>query len=489
MAGCQAESKDCEHFMMMNAESAPSSSLPVTNPQDVSGGDRAVRRWSVRDALAYSAPAAGGYFFYIPMWSILPGIYAKHFGLSLSAIAGVVLFIRLFDGFIDTLIGYLSDYHRSVGGSRKPWVLAGGVGSVVACYFLFNPPLPVTTTYYLTWSMVYFLAFVIAEIPHLTWGSELTSDYHQRAQVFGVRYMVTRVGMICFFALPLLPLYASSDYTPEVLQDGVYLGVAMVVLGLLWTLKAPDGMAPAPIRKDSWRLLIRSVVRNKPLLVYMGASASLGLAGGMWYGVIYFYLDSYLGHGDKVALMFLLATVFSALSTQMWVRLIRRTSKSTVWAIGTALFGLQMLASLTLDPGVVWWVPFALVVVVNLFFSCHDVAAMSTLGDIADYGKLKFGRDRGATYFGLNTLLFKIGLGFGGGLALAVTGWFGFEPASSLQNARAILGLKLSIAIIPLLFAIIGALFILRTPISPRRHRIIQKRIESRARSAHPAAS
>jgi len=470
---------------MMNAEPAPSSSLPVSNAGDVRAPDRDGGGWSVRKALAYSAPAAGGYFFYIPMWSILPGIYAKHFGLSLSAIAGVVLFIRLFDGFIDTLIGYLSDYRRSVGGSRKPWVFVGGIGSVVACYFLFNPPLPVTTTYYLTWSMLYFLAFVIAEIPHLTWGSELTPDYHQRAQVFGVRYMVTRVGMISFFALPLLPIYASSDYTPEVLQDGVYLGAAMVAVGLIWALAAPSGMAPAAVRQDSWRLLVQSLVRNKPLLLYMGASTSLGLAGGMWYGVIYFFLDSYLGLGDKVAVMFLLATVIAGLSTPFWVRLIHRTSKATVWVIGTALFAFQMIASLALEPGVAWWVPFALVVVVNLFFSCHDVAAMSTLGDIADYGKLKFGRDRGATYFGLNTLLFKIGLGFGGGLALAVTGWFGFEPASSAQSAHAILGLKLSFAIIPLLFAIIGAVFILRTPIDPRRHRIIRRRIESRQNPKH----
>lgn len=465
----------------MNADPAMSSSLSDSKTDsfaDASAGDGT---GSLRKAMAYAAPAAAGYFFYIPMWSILPGIYAKHFGLSLSAIAGVVLFIRLFDGFIDTAIGYLSDYHRSLGGSRKPWVFVGAIGAVIACYFLFNPPLPATTGYYLTWSMVYFLAFVLAEIPHLTWGSELAPDYHQRAQVFGVRYIATRVGMITFFALPLLPIYASSDYTPEVLQDGVLIGAVMAVAGLLWALNAPTGTAPAAVREDSWRLLYQSLVRNKPLLLYFGASASLGLAGGMWYAVIYFYLDGYLGLGSKVALIFLMATVISAVSTPVWVRLIHRTSKATVWAIGILLFVLQMIAALMLEPGVVWWVPFALVVLVNLFFSCHDIAATSTLGDIADYGKLKFGRDRGATYFGLNTLLFKIGLGFGGGLALAVAGSFGFEPAKAVQSEYAILGLKLSFAILPLLFAIVGAIFVLRTPLNARRHRIIQRRIESRA--------
>lgn len=47
---------------------------------------------STRGIIAYAAPVTGGYFFYIPMWSILPGIYAKYFGLPLTSIAAVVLF-------------------------------------------------------------------------------------------------------------------------------------------------------------------------------------------------------------------------------------------------------------------------------------------------------------------------------------------------------------------------------------------------------------
>lgn len=59
-----------------------------------------------------------------------------------------------------------------------------------------------------------FLSFTIAEIPHLTWGGELTLDYQQRARVFGVRFVMTRIGIVAFYAMPLLPLYASTDYTP-----------------------------------------------------------------------------------------------------------------------------------------------------------------------------------------------------------------------------------------------------------------------------------
>ena len=41
---------------------------------------------SLPKILAYAAPAAGSFFFYTPMWSILPAVYVKHFGLELSAV-------------------------------------------------------------------------------------------------------------------------------------------------------------------------------------------------------------------------------------------------------------------------------------------------------------------------------------------------------------------------------------------------------------------
>jgi glycoside/pentoside/hexuronide:cation symporter, GPH family len=436
-------------------------------------------------AAAYAAPSVGSFFFYIPMWSILPGIYAKHFGLALTSIAAIVLFIRLFDGIIDTTIGYLSDWHRARGGSRKSWAIVGGLGSIAACYFLFQPPQPASGAYYLTWSLVYFLFFTIAEIPHATWGAELTLDYQGRAQVFGMRYVMTRLGMIVFYALPLLPWYVSTEYTPEVLRDAVAIGAVLSVLGLAWAVwRAPPGVATVVARQDSWRLFVRSLIANKPLLVYASACGCLGLAGGMWYALIFFYLDSYLGLGKHVAMMFLAATVIAAVSTPLWLKLIGRTSKTAVWTLGVALFALQLLVAAALSPGISWCLPFLLIVIANMFFSCHDIAAPSSLGDIVDYGKLKYHKDRGATYFGLNTLIFKVALGLGGGVALGITGLLGFEPSAATHEPRAVLGLKLAFVVLPLVFAALGAVLAWRMPITPQRHRIIQRRLEARMRLA-----
>lgn len=453
---------------------------PVTGATIQMKGD-ASRKTSLAGILAYAAPVTGSYFFYIPMWSILPGIYATYFGLSLTTVAGVVLFIRLFDGVSDLTVGYLSDRHRARGGSRKPWVVVGGLGAIAACHFLFTPPTPTTTTYYLVCSLAYFLAFAIAEIPHLTWGSELTLDYQIRARVYGARNVLSKLGIAAFYALPLLPTFGSTAYTPEVLRVAVLAGAVVTVAGLTWALfVAPAGVAIQSIRDDSLRLLLQSIFRNKPLLLYFGAASCGALCYGMWFGLVYVYLDSYLRMGEHVAIMFLVATVASTLTTPLWLKLIQRTSKATTWAVGITLFGCQLLGTLWIEPGDPWWMALFVVFLANLCFTTNDVAAVSSIGDIVDYGKLKFRADRGATYFAIQNLLFKVSLGIGGGLALGVAGEFGFRPDDATHSASAVWGLQLAFIVLPTCCALACLLLVIRTPIDRRRHRTIQRRLESR---------
>ena len=62
--------------------------------------------------IAYSLPLIGMALLNIPTAAILSAIYAKHYGLSLAAIATVMLVARMFDAVTDPLIGYYSDRRR-----------------------------------------------------------------------------------------------------------------------------------------------------------------------------------------------------------------------------------------------------------------------------------------------------------------------------------------------------------------------------------------
>jgi len=125
------------------------------------------------------------------------------------------------------------------------------------------------------------------------------------------------------------------------------------------------------------------------------------------------------------------------------------------------------------------WFTLPLVVLAHIGFACHNVAAISVLGDIIDYGTWKFHQHRGATYIAVNNICFKFGVGVGAGISLGLAGVFGFDPASKVNSVQAIFGLQLAYIYLPLIFALVSVVFILAVPINRRRHDIIKRRLAS----------
>jgi Na+/melibiose symporter-like transporter len=131
-------------------------------------------------------------------------------------------------------------------------------------------------------------------------------------------------------------------------------------------------------------------------------------------------------------------------------------------------------------PGELWQTAALLVFVSPLATTASNIAAGATMGDVIDYAKLRFNKDLGATYSATAIFVGKVSVGVGGALGLGIAGAFHFNPAESTHSAASLLGLKLAFIILPALFALLSLPFILRTPINRARHRIIQRRLQSR---------
>lgn len=436
--------------------------------------------------LAYASPAAAIFLFYTPMLSILPSIYAKYFGLELTGIAAVVLLSRIFDGITDPVIGYYSDRHRTNGGSRKLWAISGCLGIAIASFFLFSPVMVPNLSYFFFWSFVFYIAFTVAEIPHTTWGSELATDYTDRASIYGFRVLASQLGILAFYTFPLLPFYATSEYTPTTLKHVLYVGFAVTLIALLWmSFGVPKRVVPGQqeqqqSQQSGWvelKVTWYALRHNKPLFTMLSAHITSGLALGMWLGLLYFYLDFYLGLGGSMALIFTLATLIAAVMTPVWPKIIAVTNKQFAWSLSMLVFVAQMLLMSFLEAGTPWWVPMLLIASAYCSMGCNSVALLSILGDISDYGQLRFKKNYGATYFAVNGVVFKAGLGIGSGIALAVAGSYGFNPSASSNSAEAIEGLTLGFLYLPIVMSLLSIIFIIKIPITRRRFDIIHKRL------------
>ncbi|HAB37664.1 MAG TPA: hypothetical protein DCE52_06655, partial [Rhodobacteraceae bacterium] len=93
---------------------------------------------SLSHCLSFCAPRISVVWLYAPI-AILQGIYAKYYDVSLTAIASVILLARFFDAITDPLVGYWSDRYCRQRGTRKPFILLGGVLLIVSSYFLYVP--------------------------------------------------------------------------------------------------------------------------------------------------------------------------------------------------------------------------------------------------------------------------------------------------------------------------------------------------------------
>ena len=80
-------------------------------------------------------------FVALPLYVVLPNYYAREFGVPLATLGAVLLGARLFDAFIDPLLGRWSDrlYARSKTGVLG-WAALAAVMLGVGFTLLFFPP-------------------------------------------------------------------------------------------------------------------------------------------------------------------------------------------------------------------------------------------------------------------------------------------------------------------------------------------------------------
>ena len=75
----------------------------------------------------------------IPLFVLLPPLYADTLGIGLTA-TGLALFLaRAFDVLSDPVIGYVSDRLDTRWGGRKPLILCGAILGAVGTLYLLTP--------------------------------------------------------------------------------------------------------------------------------------------------------------------------------------------------------------------------------------------------------------------------------------------------------------------------------------------------------------
>lgn len=376
-------------------------------------------------------------------------------GIS-AALAGLAVFLpRAYDIVLDPLMGWISDRTRSRWGRRRPYLLAGALGTAVTFVFLFNSPeleSDRATFWYIV--ITYALsatAYTIFAVPYLAMPAEMSLDPHVRTTVMSYRMGFAMSGILIGAAIApwLVDKFGGGRTGFSVMAWIVGLGCAVTMLiAFVGTRSAP--VVVTVKTGESVLSAFRHLGRNRSF-VRLGTAYVIQLAGFGCFNAAapYFVIHVMQRSETDIAILFACVLGGSITSMPAWSALSHRLGKGRAYgvavitvAIGTG--GLWIAASPS-D----WSLAIITATFMGLGFGGAQLLPFSILSDVIhDAGGVSAG-----AYTGAWTAIEKAGLAVGPLIVGAILYLSNFIEGAGLgmQSSEALDGVRISIALIPAL--------------------------------------
>lgn len=431
----------------------------------------------------YSLPSIPISFLILPVAFLMPAFYASSLHVSLTAIGGFLVVSRFADVILDPMIGKWSDTTKSRLGRRKIWMVIGTPILMLGAFLLFIPMFPVNGWYLLVASFIIYAGGSAVGLPYSAWGTEILETYHGRSRMAAFRGVGAVAGGVLAAIIAAIAGYfghGADRFTMTIM------GIAIIVLTPLTVWIAITFVAEPPVigRVHSpWWPSIRDLFRNKPFRLFCLSYVIFTIGGSVATSTIVFLISNYFGQPRLVGVALLGTALTSVLSIPLWLRISRRIGKhrAIAYSLIVAVF---FNAGITpfLQPGQ-GWLYVGMLAALGVIVSGSSILPLSMIGDIIDYDTLIHGQPRGGIYWGVWSFTQKASPAVGIGVTLWVLSALDFH-ATGHNTSAALESLKFVYALGSAPFYFVGAAVLLWFPINERRHAIIQRRLDARARRA-----
>ncbi len=445
--------------------------------------------WST--VFAYGAPGVGaGYMF------LLLSLYVMKFStdvlLIAPAVMGVIFSIsRVWDAVADPIVGYLSDrtHHRM--GRRRVWMLASVIPICASFVMLFSPPVSMSVFGLTIWMAIgvigFYSAITLFAVPHLSLGAELTTNYHERSRLFGLRHAAFTLGSI--LALVSMQIFINAEAEGPAatraaaewiswLASGMMFGLVLfAVVRLRERAEFQNRSIGLPYKAfaDVWRN------PHARLLIVVTFIENVGSAA---IGALTLYVAQYVVGRLELAPAIILAYMIpSTISVPLWIPLSRRFGKIRLWIFSMVLTGVSF--------GVMFSLPFLadestriLVIVLAAIFAglaagCGGTVGPSIQGDVIDYDEYLTGERKEGSYFSAWSFVYKSATG----VMLLLTGFVlqasGFMP-NQQQSMTTQVAMVSLYGLFPLVCYAIGSVMMMRFKLDETEHARIRVELERR---------
>lgn len=425
-------------------------------------------------------------------FATLPGLVLVFYltdTLGVAAIvAGVIVTAaKVWDVFVDPVIGAVSDRELATTGGRRRLMRTGALLLPLFFVLTFAVPPGLPTAARAAWVLVAFVlaatAFSLFQVPYMALPAELAGSYDERTRLLSARVVVLAAAILAFGGgAPALRGLGGDDerlgYLVMALAAGIVLGIGMLIAS-----GAARGTPPPAVSSarsaETGRLSPAAVVRHyRDGITVLRESAAFrallatfvlqALATGVMLAAAQYVATWVLHDTEAITPLFAALIAPALVCTPVWGRAARRYGKEGTFAVASALFGLAAgaLAALAWAPGA--WIYLA-VGVCGAAYAGMQSLPMSMLPDVVAHDSRVRGTDRAGRFGGVWTAGETAGLALGTTvltIALALTGYTESTGTEQVeQSAAAVLGIVASFSVVPALLIVASLLTLRRYPL------------------------
>ena len=400
----------------------------------------------------------------------------------------VMIFPRLFDAITDPIMGFISDNTKSKWGRRRQYVFLGalimGFSFIVMWQLHKENTIDYNFTYFLLWSLLFYVGLTIFSVPYVAMGYEMSDDFHERTNIMAVaqfigqwawviapwfwvimddqnffesseiavRELAIWVGLVCmtFAMMPAIFIKGKStlneDYDSITFKNIIksFYTIFVINFGQAFKIKAFRKLCIATFLIFNAFNTVAAFTYF--IIVFFLFNGVTGPDGAWWWPTLF-------GSVGALVTTFLVIPAVTILSNKVGKK------KAFIVSQSVSIIGYIMLWFLFI-PGkphmFLLALPFFSFGIGGLF-----TLMMSMTADVIDLDELNTGKRREGVFGAIYWWMVKFGFGIAGGLSGVILSVIGWESGGATQTEEALYGLRLFFSGLPILGTLL-AIYVMR---------------------------
>lgn len=387
----------------------------------------------------------------LPLFVLLPSYYSEQLGVELATVGTALFITRLFDAFLDPLIGDAIDRSRGRWHFRH-WIWLALPIMTVGFFCLMHPPGSQSTGVLAIWlaamSLITYVGYSIASIAYQAWGASIAHDDTQRARVTGYREALGLFGVIM----------AAVWLTPDHVSTLTALFVSFALASAFCIRFAPRGLDARDLRSTP-KLLTRvtAAIRNRQFCWLLAALIINGVATAIPATLVLFYVSDVLESAASAPMFLIIYFLAGALGMPVWIAMSASLGLKQTWMVGLAVAIIAFVWTLTLGAGDT--TSYAIICLLTGLALGADLAMPPALLASVIAANGDAGKNEGA-YFGVWNFAIKLNLAGAAGIALPLLAALGYQPG--VKNSASLI---LVYAALPCLMKLLTGIVLLLAPL------------------------